>query len=136
MLLGSNRGTMFIDISLSLSLALSLSLSFSSKRFVAQLGELFRHFLESLNHFNHAFLSMNLIIPRSDIDCAVLLLSLADDQDEIVLRQLIVSNLLIEGVRVRGVGDDDKARLMEGLTNLVSVFVEDGVYGYDGSLSR
>ena len=69
----------------------------------------------SLNIRPRAF---HLIIPRSDIDCAVLLLSLADDQDEIVLRQLIVSNLLIEGVRVRGVGDDDKARLMEGLTNL------------------
>ena len=60
----------------------------------------------------------HLIIPRSDVDGPVLLLSLSDDQDEIVLRQLIVSNLLIEGVPFGGVGDGDKAGLMEGLTNL------------------
>ena len=60
----------------------------------------------------------HLIIPRPDVDGAVLLLSFADNQDEIVLRQLIVSNLLIEGAGVRGVSDNDKAGPMELLTDL------------------
>merc|ERR1719378_2044327 len=78
---------------------------------------------------------MNLIIPRPDVDGAVLLLSFADDQDEIVLRQLIVSNLLIEGAGVRGVSDNDKAGPMELLTDLFSVVVENGVHRNDGGLT-
>jgi len=114
----------------------NLARSLPSEGFIAQLGEFIRHLLEPLNHFIQAFLSMDLIIPRPDIDGPALRLSLADDQDEIVLRQLIVSNLLIEGVPVGGVGDDDKAGLMKGLPNLLRVFVEFWVHGDDGSLSR
>lgn len=91
---------------------------------------------EALDALLHTVLAVDFVVSGAYVHCVACLLLLSHHQDEVILRQLCISDLFVQGAAGVEIHVSHEAAAVEFLLDFLSILFTGWSHGYDHHLTR